>query len=91
MLTAPDTRRAAPCHAARRTIPRPFEHDEASSLDANSPGLEPASATSSSDYYRIGIDARRRAHEDLADVPDIADDLENRIEQLLERTPTWST
>nr|WP_170949072.1 hypothetical protein [Rhodococcus sp. 06-621-2] len=37
----------------------------------------------SSDYNWTGIDARRGAHEALADVPAVTDD---RIEQLLQRT-----
>nr|WP_249277082.1 hypothetical protein [Rhodococcus sp. 06-621-2] len=39
-----------------------------------------------SGYYRCGVDARRRAHEALADVPGLVDDVEDRIEQLLRRT-----
>ncbi|OZC59832.1 hypothetical protein CH267_06915 [Rhodococcus sp. 06-621-2] len=39
-----------------------------------------------SGYYRCGVDARRRAHEALSDVPDLVDDVEDRIEQLLRRT-----
>ncbi|TFI43674.1 hypothetical protein E4P29_11825 [Rhodococcus sp. 1R11] len=40
-----------------------------------------------SDYYRSGVEARRRAHTAaLADVTDLVDDVEDRIEQLLERT-----
>lgn len=47
---------------------------------------QPVAAALDSDYYRIGIDASRRAHTDLADVSDITDDLEHRIENLLQRT-----
>ncbi|OZC46683.1 hypothetical protein CH289_21705 [Rhodococcus sp. RS1C4] len=39
-----------------------------------------------SGYYRAGVDARRRAHTALAHVPDIVDDVEDRIEALLQRT-----
>ena len=39
-----------------------------------------------SGYYRSGVEARRRAHTALADVPDMVDDVEDRIEQLLQRT-----
>ena len=37
-------------------------------------------------HYRAGVDARRRAHTALADVPDMVDDVEDRIEALLQRT-----
>ncbi|OLT35016.1 hypothetical protein BJF84_15835 [Rhodococcus sp. CUA-806] len=37
-------------------------------------------------YYERGIAARRRAHAGMADVPDLVDDVEGRIEALLQRT-----
>lgn len=39
-----------------------------------------------SGYYRSGVDARRRAHAALAGVTDMVDDVEDRIEVLLQRT-----
>ncbi|WP_354563240.1 MULTISPECIES: hypothetical protein [unclassified Rhodococcus (in: high G+C Gram-positive bacteria)] len=39
-----------------------------------------------SGYYRSGVDARHRAHTALASVPDMFDDVEVRIEVLLQRT-----
>jgi hypothetical protein len=37
-------------------------------------------------YYERGIAARRRAYAAMSDVPDLTDDVEDRIEQLLQRT-----
>lgn len=37
-------------------------------------------------YYDAGIAARRRAHDELSGVTDLFDDVEDRIEQLLQRT-----
>lgn len=74
---------AAPLHTPRRPIFRPSD-----STDRTDPipAPEPLSAGLDSGYYRSGIEARRRAHTALADVPDMVDDVEDRIEQLLERT-----
>lgn len=58
----------------------------AAEADMTCPPPQSVAAALGTDYYRIGIDARRRAHAALADVPDIADDLEYRIENLLQRT-----
>ncbi|OZC60513.1 MULTISPECIES: hypothetical protein [Nocardiaceae] len=60
--------------------------DRALEADMTGSPPQPVAAALDSDYYRIGIDARRRAHTDLADVSDITDDLEHRIENLLQRT-----
>ena len=49
-------------------------------------GHEPAFLELGSEYYRTGIEARRRAHAALADVPGLVDDVEDRIEALLQRT-----
>lgn len=52
-----------------------------------SPRRSQVSVELDSDYYRSGVEARRRAHTAaLADVTDLVDDVEDRIEQLLERT-----
>ncbi|MFC8181713.1 hypothetical protein ACFULT_22770 [Rhodococcus sp. NPDC057297] len=74
----------SPLHTPRRPIGRPLpdiEQDRtvfAENAHA-SPELD-------SGYYRAGVDARRRAHTALADVPDMVDDVEDRIEALLRRT-----
>ncbi len=47
---------------------------------------EPTPVERDSEYYRSGVDARRRAHTVLADVPDLVDDVKDRIEALLQRT-----
>ncbi len=72
-----------PLHTPRRPIIRPND-----SADRSDPiaAPEPVSADLDSAYYRAGVEARRRAHTALADVPDMVDDVEDRIEQLLERT-----
>ncbi|KQU45947.1 hypothetical protein HQO84_24265 [Rhodococcus fascians] len=54
--------------------------------DVTVPPPHPVSAAPGSDYYRIGVEARGRAHAALADVPDLVDDLEYRIEALMHRT-----
>ncbi|QII03799.1 hypothetical protein BH92_26905 (plasmid) [Rhodococcoides fascians A21d2] len=73
----------SPLHTPRRPIIRPSDGTDRSEPVA---APEPASAELDSGYYRLGVEARRRAHTALADVPDIVDDVEDRIEQLLERT-----
>jgi hypothetical protein len=73
----------SPLHTPRRPIVRPS--DDADRRDPSA-APEPASVDLDSGYYRSGVEARRRAHTALADVPDIVDDVEDRIEQLLERT-----
>lgn len=47
---------------------------------------EPAFVELGSEYYRTGIEARRRGYHALSDVPDLVDDVEDRIEALLQRT-----
>ncbi|WP_179273301.1 MULTISPECIES: hypothetical protein [unclassified Rhodococcus (in: high G+C Gram-positive bacteria)] len=73
----------SPLHTPRRPIVRPS--DGADQSDPIAPP-KPISAELDSEYYRSGVEARRRAHTTLADVSDIVDDVEDRIEQLLERT-----
>lgn len=51
----------------------------------DSPDLE-LSVELDSGYYFSGVDARRRAHVALAGVPAMVDDVEDRIEVLLQRT-----
>ena len=74
---------ASPLHTPRRPIIRPS--DRSDRTDPIAPPV-PVSAELDSGYYRSGVDARRRAHTALADVPDLVDDVEDRIEQLLQRT-----
>lgn len=68
--------------APRRLVIRPRE--DAEQVDIIRP--EPPLAELASGYYRAGVDARRRAHTALAEVPDMVDDVEDRIEALLQRT-----
>ena len=74
---------ASPLHTPLRPIIRPSD-----GVDRSEPTAAPelVSAELDSRYYRLGVEARRRAHTALADVPDMVDDVEDRIEQLLERT-----
>ncbi|OZD18173.1 hypothetical protein CH253_16945 [Rhodococcus sp. 06-156-3C] len=72
----------SPLHTPRRRITRP--RADAEQIDIVRP--EPTPAELDSGYYRAGVDARRRAHTALADVPDMVDDVEDRIEALLQRT-----
>ena len=71
-----------PLHTPRRRVSRP--HADAGQVDIVRP--EPVSAELDSGYCRAGVDARRRAHTALADVPGMVDDVEDRIEALLRRT-----
>ncbi|OZF42340.1 hypothetical protein CH293_26720 [Rhodococcus sp. 14-2470-1b] len=73
----------SPLHTPRRPIIRPSDGTDRSDPIA---APEPISTDLDSGYYRAGVEARRRAHTALADVPDMVDDVEDRIEQLLERT-----
>ncbi|WP_230591421.1 hypothetical protein [Rhodococcoides fascians] len=73
----------SPLHTPRRPIIRPSDGADHSDPIAVP---EPVSAELDSGYYRSGVGARRRAHTALADVPDLFDDVEDRIEQLLQRT-----
>ena len=72
----------SPLHTPRRRIARP----RADAEQVDIVRLEPTPAELDSGYYRAGVDARRRAHTALADVPDMVDDVEDRIEALLQRT-----
>ena len=74
---------ASPLHTPRRPIIRPSDGTDRSDPIAVS---EPESAQLDGDYYRAGVEARRRAHTALAEVPDMVDNVEDRIEKLLERT-----
>jgi len=71
-----------PRHTARRRVTRPREDAE----QAATVLPEPVSPELDSGYYRSGVDARRRAHTALADAPDMVDDVEDRIEALLQST-----
>ncbi|WP_255122994.1 hypothetical protein [Rhodococcus sp. 14-2470-1b] len=73
----------SPLHTPRRPVIRTSDGTDRSEPIA---APEPASAALDSGYYSSGVDARRRAHTALAGVPDMVDDVEDRIEQLLKRT-----
>lgn len=74
---------ASPLHTPRRAVIRPSDGiDRSESIAAP----QPVSAELDSGYYRSGVEARLRAHTTLAKIPDMVDDVEERIEQLLERT-----
>ncbi|OZD85347.1 hypothetical protein CH260_04870 [Rhodococcus sp. 05-2256-B2] len=75
---------ASPLHTPRRPIVRPIDGGTDPCYPIATP--EPVSADLDSGYYRSGVEARRRAHTALADLPDIVDDVEDRIERLLQRT-----
>lgn len=72
----------SPLHTPRRRISRP--RGDVEQIDIVRP--EPTPAELDSGYYRAGVDARRRAHTALADVPGMVDEVEDRIEELLRRT-----
>ncbi|OZF42694.1 hypothetical protein CH292_25430 [Rhodococcus sp. 14-2470-1a] len=69
-------------HTPRRRISRP--RADAEQVDISRP--EPTPVELDSGYYRSGVAARHRAHTALADVPDLVDNVEDRIEALLQRT-----
>jgi hypothetical protein len=73
----------SPLHAPRRPTVRQSD-DADRTVPIAAP--EPLSVELDSRYYRSGIEARRRAHTALADIPGVVDDVEDRIERLLERT-----
>lgn len=72
----------------RRTIGRTLRPDN--QLGSDHHPIPSAAECASSDldpgYYSAGVAARRRAHEKLAELPSLVDDVEDRIEQLLQRT-----
>nr|WP_296779501.1 hypothetical protein [Rhodococcus sp. (in: high G+C Gram-positive bacteria)] len=72
----------SPLHTPRRRICRPRVDAEQVDIVRS----EPSSVELDSGYYRAGVDARRRAHIALAEVPGMVDDVGDRIEQLLRRT-----
>ncbi|MDJ0392492.1 hypothetical protein QMK17_03980 [Rhodococcus sp. G-MC3] len=73
----------------RRTpgrIPPPrcqLDNDHESTLPA---AVIEVSADLDAGYYSAGVAARWRAHTELAEIPSLVDDVEDRIEQLLRRT-----
>ncbi len=73
----------SPLHTPRRPIIGPSDGSDRGDPIA---APEPVSEELDSGYYRSGVEARRRAHTALTDIPDMVDDVEDRIEQLLERT-----
>lgn len=72
----------SPRHTPRRSTSRPPADVE--QVDVIRP--EPTPVELDSGYYRSGVDARRRAHTVLAEVPGMVEEVEDRIEALLQRT-----
>lgn len=73
----------SPQHTERHRTRRPPKD-----VDQSQPVIatEQVAPMLDSEYYSSGVNARRRAHTALADVPDMVDDVEDRIEALLQRT-----
>lgn len=77
----------APPHTSRpRHIVTSQNRRDTEQLQVFGPAELDRSVELDSGYYRSGVDARRRAHTALADVPDMVDDVEDRIVVLLQRT-----
>jgi hypothetical protein len=77
----------APLHTSRRHRVVSSQHrGDTEQLQVVGPTDLERSVKLDSGYYRAGVDARRRAHTALAGVPDLVDDVEDRIEVLLQRT-----
>ncbi|MBY4128161.1 hypothetical protein HQO83_07150 [Rhodococcus fascians] len=74
----------SPLHSPRRRIGRSSVDGE--QIQTVVAGSALVSSELDSGYYRSGVDARRRAHTALADVPGMVDEVEDRIEALLQRT-----
>jgi hypothetical protein len=78
---------AAPPRTSTRTRPRRPNHIEAPTNDgAEDVVPELVSPVLDDGYYDAGVAARRRAHDELSGVSALFDDVEDRIEQLLQRT-----
>ena len=76
---------APPRRKSRRPARRRVD-DENSQDFTETPVAEPVSIDLDPDYYERGVQARRLAYVAIADIPGIVDDVEDRIEQLLQRT-----
>jgi hypothetical protein len=76
---------APPRRKSRRPAHRRVD-DENSRDSTQAPVAGLVSADLDPDYYERGVQARRLAHVAMADVPDLVDDVEDRIEELLQRT-----
>ncbi|WP_143545721.1 hypothetical protein [Rhodococcus sp. 14-2470-1a] len=73
----------------RRTARTPGHHriDNESRTDTfETTAVAPVSADLDPGYYERGVQARRRANVATADVPGLVDEVEHRIEKLLQRT-----
>ncbi|MDJ0362254.1 hypothetical protein [Rhodococcus sp. H29-C3] len=72
----------------RRIIGRPLRYNDQPGSDHHPTSIaaECVSADLDPGYYTAGVAARRRAHEKLSELPSLVDDVEDRIEQLLQRT-----
>lgn len=74
-----------PQRKSRRPTRRRADHENTQDF-TEPPVAKPVSVDLDPDYYERGVRARRRAHAFMADVPDLVDEVENRIEELLQRT-----
>lgn len=74
-----------PQHALQPHATKPRVSDD---TDPGAPPVLPHAQVTELDtgYYRSGVDARLRAHAKLAYIPNLVDEVEDRIEQLLQRT-----
>ncbi|MBY6414670.1 MULTISPECIES: hypothetical protein [unclassified Rhodococcus (in: high G+C Gram-positive bacteria)] len=77
---------APPRRKSRRPARQRIDDDENTQDSIEAHVAKPVSADLDPDYYERGVQARRRAHVAMADVPDLVDDVEDRIEELLQRT-----
>lgn len=71
---------------ARTRTPRLNDIDDQATRDADDVALDIASPVLDGGYYDAGVAARRRAHDNLNGVTALFEDVEDRIEQLLQRT-----
>lgn len=73
----------------RRTPARTRPRNRSAYVDGNAAeptALEPDSISLESGYHAAGVQARRRAHTVLAELPQVYDEVEDRIDALLART-----
>jgi hypothetical protein len=75
-----------PQRKARRPARRRIDSDENSQDFTEARVVEPISADLDPDYYERGVRARRLAYVAMADVSGFVDEVEDRIEELLQRT-----
>lgn len=79
--------RSVGTHAVPARTPGRHRIDNESHTDTfETTAAAPVSADLDPGYYERGVQARRRAHVATADVPGLVDEVEDRIEKLLQRT-----